>query len=203
MKNKRYYLAGPINGFLNEIWNPEKETKKQFLFRNWDAALEWGFQKVLELYKLGIDKVYCPHMYTIPFAKKHYDEIGDDREYWMKLDTFFLESMLAGDGNSFRAKCINPKCNVFEKNYASCSDSCHVCGEIHEFLHWTRQYDSKLVMLLSDTAYIKPHTNPKLAKEGFEILSWNSKGSEIEYNWAIDHFVEVKDLKTFLNELEM
>ena len=95
-KNRPCYLAGPIQHFSDHrelyvrIKNDPKKLK-EYLFANWSEAYSWAIESVLELKEQGFIKVFSPHLYTILYAKRIYDTVGDDRDYWIAINFNIIE----------------------------------------------------------------------------------------------------------------
>jgi len=95
-KDRPCYLAGPIQHFsehrdvYEKVKNDPKKLK-EYLFANWSEAYSWAVKAVLKLKELGFIKVFSPHLYTIPFAKRIYDTAGDDRDFWIAINFNIIE----------------------------------------------------------------------------------------------------------------
>jgi hypothetical protein len=221
-KKMRYYIAGPIQGFLRKTWNFKNYTEKQILFMNWDAALKWGHEMVLKLHQMGIDNVFSPQIYTIQLAKAAYDKIGNDREYWLKLDLGFIADFMKGDAHMAYVECCK-NCDTPHKldGYYQSVPNCEC--KTTSWIVQRQIYDSGITILMSKIAYedqyLCLHCNIPLTdikkEEGYcvactsnELLNiphreWRSKGCEIEYNYAKKNHIQVLDLDSFLERREV
>lgn len=176
MTQQIYYISNPYRG-------------------NEEGSWVQAARATTELRKRGLI-VFSPVMHT-----HNYDERGFslENEDWLAWDLALMEGMLQGDGGKYR---IGEYCPIHQDNVllnATQGWWCDICKKIisesqikYEYeLH----YDSRLVVLLSRTAY----TN-------FEMpagMSFDSHGCKTEYEWAKQHHVRVLVLEDFLEGREV
>jgi len=132
--------------------------------------------------------------------------LNDEMQY-VAWDLKILDALRAGDGYEH----TRDRCEKFVSgDYLAhkCRTTCCACDEEHPKLPWVdKKYDSRVVMLLSRTAFLRkliPH--PK-ANEGFFPeeweFEWNSSGCRREYEFAKEHHIRVLELEAFLEGIEI
>jgi hypothetical protein len=87
-----YYIAHPINHFFSK--EKGNMTTIEFLFGNWESSYQYSVDKFMELYKKRGICGFVPGLYGIPLAKTIYDQEGDNRDLWVKIDFDFMEGWL-------------------------------------------------------------------------------------------------------------